>query len=317
MRNYKFDTARTIAMFYIVGIFHLSGYVGYYLNDYYIGNTICFSCLGLFTFMSGYLLGNKYNFNSYKDVLFFYRKRFIRIYPLFIIASISLYLIGLNDFKQTIIGLIGLSPFVKQSPITLWYVSMIVVFYFILPLLKRKTLQGKLLLLCAGGVLFVLLRILGDVPIGSTFIYHYCIFTSGVILSTHLSVKKFDMITSSVKLMTWSIVLYILLLLLANYSFANITIVKLGIGLVGVFSFLSFSAVIQNIFSIQRITFFLSYGSMVAYMFHRLFYWGALKLYCPETPFLKVLYLFVIILPVIMLASYFIQKTYDLSVKEI
>lgn len=139
-RNYGIDTARGLCMLYIVGIFHLTQYLGknYYLLYNAVGNNIMCASLGTFSFLSGLLLGKKYVFASMKDVLYFYKKRVIRFYPLFIIATLLLWFIGMNSLYQSIIGLLGLSPFTSNQPMTLWYISMLIVFYFITPVCVNK-----------------------------------------------------------------------------------------------------------------------------------------------------------------------------------
>lgn len=72
-RDYRFDIARVICMTYIVAFLHLYGYVYNVISANIIPccHILCDSCLGLFTFTSGYLLGKKYRFgqreNKIKD----------------------------------------------------------------------------------------------------------------------------------------------------------------------------------------------------------------------------------------------------------
>lgn len=81
-RDYRFDVARVICMTYIVAFLHLYGYIYDTISANVIPwcRILCDSCLGLFTFISGYLLGKKYNFGTdgsrIKD---FYFNRVIRI----------------------------------------------------------------------------------------------------------------------------------------------------------------------------------------------------------------------------------------------
>ena len=56
---------------------------------------------------------------------------------------------------------------------------------------------------------------------------------------------------------------------------------------------------------------FLSYGSMAAYLFHRqIYYWG-LALWDPSDIGVKIGYLTLILLPIIFIMAYGIQKGYD------
>ena len=65
-RDYRFDVARVLSMSFIVVITHLYGYIYNVKSAYYIPEcaVVTDACLGLFTFISGYLIGNKYIFSK-------------------------------------------------------------------------------------------------------------------------------------------------------------------------------------------------------------------------------------------------------------
>ena len=126
MREYRFDVVRVVCMTYLVAFFHLSGYV--YPNGltgvcHSLSMALAHASLGLFTFVSGYLLGKKYKFGQYGDagVWTFYKKRILRVFPLFVLASAALWLIGLNGARATLNGLLCISPFVNPVPMTLYF----------------------------------------------------------------------------------------------------------------------------------------------------------------------------------------------------
>ena len=121
MREYRFDVVRVVCMTYVVAYFHLSGYVyphGLIGGCYSLSMALAHASLGLFTFVSGYLLGKKYKFGQYGDagVWTFYKKRILRVFPLFVLASAALWLIGLNGARATLNGLLCISPFVNPVP---------------------------------------------------------------------------------------------------------------------------------------------------------------------------------------------------------
>jgi len=98
--------------------------------------------------MSGFLLGGKYKFTGSllnSQVKKFYLKRILRFYPLFFIATAALLLIDFNSSKASLMGLIGAAPFVRESPKTLWYISMLMIFYLITPIINRKSLKYKII----------------------------------------------------------------------------------------------------------------------------------------------------------------------------
>ena len=127
-RDYRFDIARVVCMTFIVAFVHLFAYVYTgHVSAYYLPAcaVLTDACLGLFTFTSGFLLGLKYDFVKFQGVWQFYKKRLLRIIPLFLIASIVLWLIGFNSSRATLNGMLCISPFVKPRPMTLWYIPVI------------------------------------------------------------------------------------------------------------------------------------------------------------------------------------------------
>jgi len=79
-RDYRFDVARVLCMTYIVAFVHLYAYIhtkaiaAVVIPSHAV---LTDSCLGLFTFCSGYLLGKKYLFDNLPDVWLFYKKTLV------------------------------------------------------------------------------------------------------------------------------------------------------------------------------------------------------------------------------------------------
>ena len=130
MREYRFDVVRVLCMTYIITIAHLYGYIfpQARMSFCYPGMmAMTYACLGSFTFVSGCLLGKKYRFGQAgdADVRTFYKKRILRIFPLFVVASIALWLINFNGTEDSLNGLLCISPFVDPRPKTLYYIPII------------------------------------------------------------------------------------------------------------------------------------------------------------------------------------------------
>lgn len=153
-RDYRLDVARAICMIYVAAFAHLWAYVhpdvSSVVSVHPVFRILSYSCLYLFTFASGYLLGGKYSFgiDGNSKIWPFYKKRFFRTIPLFLLAAIVLYLIGFNSARATLNGVLLISPFVKPRPLTLWYIPAIFWCYFITPLISRKNFIWRLI---SGG----------------------------------------------------------------------------------------------------------------------------------------------------------------------
>lgn len=311
-RDFRLDIARALCMCYIIAALHLSQYLGlkYYIYETYIGRLITFSCLGLFTFMSGYLIGGRYDFNRTETkVITFYKKRIVRFYPLFVIATILLYLIGFNNLSSSIYGLIGLAPFVIQQPKTLWYISMLMILYLLTPLINRKGMVWKigisaiLVTLCLGLKLLLF--------VDTRFIFNLFFYCLGLIMA-NVNIQYLKEIEHP----KWGIhisiiVLFVVVTCLSNHWMQN-TPMQLFIAAIGVFAIFSLSCIFERITwkPFRRIMAFVSYGSMVCYLFHRFFYWAGLCIYNPVSVTSKTLYLIGVFI-IGLVVSYFIQKIYD------
>jgi peptidoglycan/LPS O-acetylase OafA/YrhL len=167
-----FDFLRALAIAMIIPA-HLSNFLSFtyiklalYAVDPFVANM----GLGLFIFMSGYLLYyNNHSINSFQSVLSFYRKRLLRIFPLYWAALAAFTLVffifapRLNSgfefpnaeqvfsFHNLIMHILGLQIFLAPayvSPmLTLYFVGLIIVFYTIYPFIIMLSKSSKQILL--------------------------------------------------------------------------------------------------------------------------------------------------------------------------
>lgn len=310
-RNITIDILRGFCMFCIVGIIHLSQYLGqeHYLFLIPFGNCITWSCLGTFSLISGYLIGRKYCFHSFSDVGLFYKKRLVRFYPLFVLSAICLLCIGFNNSCQTVNALTGLSPFVHDKtcrPLTLWYISMIMIFYLISPLLlfcrkwPRIAISVLLMALSVGMSLFIY--------VDKRFVFNLFLYLLGTCLAL-FDLSELQKMTGWAGMIV-SLIVYVGMLSLldvVHHSILRWSTIFFGVlCFVIVASFLS-----KKISATNKCVHFLSYVSMSAYLFHRFTYWACLKIFHPDDLTLLGLYLFLFALPVTLCFAYYVQKCYD------
>ena len=319
MRDYRFDVARVVCMTYIVAFMHLYAYVYPEGRDtYYIYACVAFvdACLGLFTFISGYLLGKKYLFGEQGScsLWLFYKKRILRIIPLYFLSLLALWLIGFNEGRPTISGMLCISPFVWARPRTLWYIPVILCCYLITPLVSRKGLAWRIY-----SSLCVLLLL-----IGSTFIFpsidHRLLFNVFFYLVGIVTASCFDWTFkfSYGNIIKKAIILSFLILLIGGLFtplYAH-SLYKEMVKCVGVFAILFLSEsicsfVFGKIKKIGQLFIYVSYASMACYMFHRFFYWVAESVWNQSDTTIKWIYMAGLVYPVMLVISYAIQKTYD------
>lgn len=129
------DIARAVCALQIIGIWHMCNYVfqdSVIMHGSYFMTTIA---LAGFTFISGILAGA-----SNKTGLTYYRSRVERLFVPFLISYFLLISIGLNQFsiRNFVLTITGFCCFTDYQPYTLWYVSMLLVFYAVTPLIKNS-----------------------------------------------------------------------------------------------------------------------------------------------------------------------------------
>lgn len=321
MRDYRFDVARALCMPFVVLFVHLCAYIYPGLHSviyvhpvFYI---LSYSCLGLFTFASGYLLGGKYSFGKDGNTKIwpFYKKRVLRIIPLFLLAALVLWLIGFNSAKATLNGVLCISPFIKPRPQTLWYIPVILWCYFITPLISRKNSVWRII--SGVGLLFTVWLISNYIHhIDWRFQYNMLIYLVGLVTAPFVNWKFEDR-----KWIKWlAVVVYVGLLSVTFLKEPNV-LFKRTSAFVGVFVLLFVCEYIANrvfrhnasnvVSPIGSLIKNVSYASMAYYMFHRLFFWAGEMIWNPSTVWVKWLYMAGVVFPVMLVLSYYIQKGYD------
>jgi len=184
-----FDFLRALAILYIVGIRHMDGYAG----DIYHGrvdDVIAYSMLGLFVFISGYLLNRSHPVMRDRAQLgAFLGRRFLRIYPLYLVALLAFRLCSFVSPAEALQHAVLLNIVLNSSAITLWFVSMLCVFYLLFPLINRSpTLLGAILVSAAFFAVVIGLKLawkLVDVRV----LIFYPLFLAGILASRHSIVE--------------------------------------------------------------------------------------------------------------------------------
>src|SRR5665811_1762005 len=151
--------------------------------------------LALFLFLSGFTLYRSNSITSAADVRLFYKKRILRIYPLYLLI-IAVYVllqvlpIGNSFLEITLtpaeiaVNVIGLQALMNTPSYNcLWFIGLILTFYLIYPVMmlasSEKTVR-IIILSCATLVLFACLRIAFDI-VNLRLIYYYVIFVGGIL----------------------------------------------------------------------------------------------------------------------------------------
>lgn len=309
------DLARVVAIFVIIGLYHNLGYTGKFHADPAV-RVLVYSSLGVFTFISAFLLASKYGFSEKGEIVSFYKKRVLRIWPLFVISSIMLALMGFNAWLPTIKGIVGISPFWAPHPTTMWYVAMLISLYLITPFVVRGSIRHQCLkAFCVMTVIGLLQICLGTV-VPRTFNY-YTVYLVGLLVGKNFFASTLSFLRSKKAI----VISFVWIVLVVAVFFTKNNYLKSFSSVVGIVSILNLSLLVADKLHSHRIftqsISILSYSSFCAYLFHREIIWVLFKLYKPSgflPVFLEVL---IIGVPLSFIIAYFIQKYYDMLVMRI
>ena len=305
-RIVEIDLLRVIAIYYIVSIHHLNEYTGQLFFTNY-DRMVTYLSLAILFYFSGYLI-EKNLCDEKKSTTTFYFERLTRLYPLFAVALVGFYLCSILSAKEFFYNIILAGMLAPAAVYTLWFVSMLFVFYAIAPLcLKTKKWPHFLLIgLCIWCASYLLGR--ENTWLDPRLFTYWPLFFYG------LAASRFNH---------------------ANYTRINVVLISLVLFLIsgytyffsGQSSLLLYSKIVflcsliapilylahQARYFIERIPLLyqVSYASFCVYLFHRIGYYFMLGIYVPTSDIKIAVYLLVIALPLTILGSYFLQKIYD------
>ena len=310
-RNNGLDLLRGMSILYIVGYWHLFNYTGAfccYKNG--ITYRVTWIVLGIFVLISGYLMGKKNISMNKRSLLIFYKKRLIRIYPLYCLAIILFYVFNLSRGIALLKAMFGVSMFIKPSPPTLWFVAMLIVFYIISPffiVLFRIHIAVGLI-----GAVFILLIFTfygyGTRKMDLRLLVYLPSFLTGMLFA----LKYQSMIKKKRLIALLSIVSILISYVFLNFNRSIVFLASMP--MITICPLLFLMLIVDYEIKLKRkrkLVYFISYISYSMYLFHRPIYVILKNSYFPKAGFSQVLYLGLFCFPLIILISYGVQRLYD------
>ncbi len=272
--------------------------------------------LGSFFFLAGYFMDSSLQ-KSRDNILGFMRSRFIRIFPpywLSMLFFIKLYTLKRIDLIVYLLNLQAVfSPAFVKPLLTLWYISMLVVYYIIFGILLWRTRSNKSLLL-SSIIIFAVVYILHLTSglFDVRFFRYFFIFLAGVYFYRLENVRAFIFDLSLFYKAGGAIVSAWLfwLIQINEFSMTN------GLYLLVVdFFILSWALTWLSIFRLPvgtwKIWAFLSTASYFAYLFHRPLWYLLQLVFDTNTWGGEPMFNFTLGSIVAIIAGYFLQVGYD------
>jgi peptidoglycan/LPS O-acetylase OafA/YrhL len=306
-RDGAIDALRAFMVLYIVGYWHLMAYVG--TGTSHVNETSTFVkmvVLGTFTLISGLLLGrSRIEFSVFGWILF-WRKRFIRLYPLYALALIGLVLLWLTKpdvaWRAAWLGSLTIPP----APMTLWFATMIMLFYLITPPLLRISQPYVYVVIIALWLLAIAWHVLkASIDLRLT-LYFPC-FAIGLILGRNGTAGQ------QLKI-NWMIVLFGISIPLAMIQHSEewrAMMCRTPLVLLGSLTLLAVGSRTLGRLGTHRIITELSYCSLALYLFHRHVFTGWFRLVEPHSAQSQLALALLVALPSSIMIAWFVQRGYD------
>ena len=309
-RDLALDVLRAAATLYIVGFFHLyrcSAALSFCAT--FLASVLSFCALGLFVFLSGYLLASRYRLESLRDVGRFYLRRVVRIYPLYALALAGFAWLGLIDGRTFVRSLFLANMFVGPKLLTLWFVTMIFVLYLVAPLYLVAYRGRRNLALTAALYAGLLVWALRGRGVNMNLPLYLPAFAAGIAVARAERLRNW---LGSPWTAAGGFLCFLALFFLyrgIRDPLANVLVADLI-----VFSILPLcwwaGRALARVLP-RRPVLFLRYSSFCLYLFHRPVFHTGIAWYMPTTVGASVLYLWGALLPAAILLAYGVQRLYD------
>lgn len=322
-RSIAIDWMKALCILYIVGFWHLFNYTqAIPQHENRVTHEITIMVLGLFTLVSGYLMGTKDISFTKTDISGFFKKRLLRIYPPYLGTIAIFAIVNISPLKTLLLSIIPVSLYTGNAPLTLWYIVMLLSFYILAPFLltlRKRTSYFIGTCLAIEGSLCLLATLAENVDPRNA-IYFPC-FATGLLLSGHLSVFE--------KIKTWKYlsVFITLAILVSAYAFflsppeqaLSDFDLSLNLPIALICALTLFALMMKYEEKIPKSTMIehLSYASFFLYLCHRPIYKPMTYFLMPESSLGQVLFLLCICLPMAILCAWTGQKLYDYFLKNI
>lgn len=307
------DYLRALSMVYIVGYWHLFDYADASLgHDVVAMNLLTHTVLAIFVFISGFLLGG--DSTRKMSAGQFYLRRLLRIYPLYALAVIVFYLAGINDGWTSVKALLGVSMYLAPAPLTLWFITMLVLFYFVAPVLlmlvDRVAAYIRFVFSLFVGTIIVMLAFDTVDPRAVLYFPSFCL---GIFCANHGVKNRLvnPLLAGAVFVVCAPLILITFAIETLNYL-KQIPLVASGAYLVFYLCWRK-----EQRFTRSIVVSFLAYSSYAIYLFHRPVFNSLQAIYFPETEVFQILYLLTLGFTLAALIAWCLQKSYDVVYRRI
>ncbi len=312
-RDAALDLLRGGAVLYIVGYYHIQE-IWVWRMPGSLAGWLARVALALFCFLSGYLLGGKTRITDWKSVGNFYWRRLAKIYPLYLAALYAFVQLGLAPRNLFLPSALLVNTLLNWNLLTLWFVSMIFLFYAVTPFYLWRPRPWKIGLITAALIGVMLVFRFESQWIDPRLFPNLVAFAFGILLNFAPRLDKAFLQPRRRNLVIASVALLVLVFLIGgkgprdNDETHMIFVVYLFLAALPWLIFFSRTAC-RGLSS--GLIEFLATASFVLYLSHRIIYHFGEIFYHPASPWLRQSWYLLVLLPVALVFSYGLQKLWQ------
>lgn len=277
----EIDVLRSVAIIFII-FAHIDSFTSFPIFDE-LDEIFAFFGLSIFFFISGFLMQKNNNFATDKDVSFFFKKRVLKIYPLYWLSIVAIYAMDKIGFDVVYSNDIVADKFLLLSHIfgfqglihedyalsVWWFVGVILLYYFLFSIILHYSKSFGGLLAYSFFMVLPLLFLRNEFNlVNVNFFSYYFIFIAGILSAAAENLESFKKITLSYSVLLLSFLLMSYLGINTNYlsDISKRDIVFLIFVLIFTLYNIKFSC--QNKFKIPMYVKKLADSSYSVYLFH-------------------------------------------------
>jgi len=257
--------------------------------------------------ISGFLAGRAGTPVTRQTLASYYRRRLIRIYPPYLLALGVFTALGLSG-APFLPSALMLNMIVPPPPFTLWFMTMIVLFYLAAPFLLAIAIRPARLtgaIIAIWMILFTLDRLVLDIE--DRLLVYLPAFAAGILIANHVVPRRLILAASA-------------LLAVIGYGISlNAPILdpdqSLWMALWATASAMFTFVALRGRMPRSRIVEEMSLGGFFLYLFHRPIYVVLLKVSGAQTPWTRELLLVFIGFPAAIVFGILAQRAYDAAIK--
>lgn len=311
MRIVQIDAMRALCILYIVGYWHLFNYTSAFPGFYNAATVrLTVAVLGLFVLVSGYLAGQR---GREEGAMAFYRARFLRIYPLYLLALALFGFFRIADWQTLTKAALLVSMFAGPPPPTLWFITMIMLFYLATPwLLALQARKMGFFVWCGLAVLVLY----GGRHLGLAIDVRLAMYLPCYFLGLYLARQDFASIRLPFSLLGAGAVLGLVVSLPAAGDMEN-SFLSLPWALAGAAVLFALCRRMLPGTRLPPLVGIVSTASYAMYLLHRPLFMLFKKVYFPAEGLWQVLYLAGFALPLVIVLSWLVQHAYDRSLRHL